>query len=680
MNFPTHVITLIAVFVFCGAANSQPALRTFSFAASEQKIIPGTSGQKKSSGWQCDGVIKEVDKIGNLALLAQFYQNGCYIDGRYNHADYKVEKGTIKSSDGGIVLEAYRVHGPARKATQFLGSNHFISFKVPKADNYSVYQFDGFSVTEVAKLTSDQVVAGQFNDFVTLSVSGLTAPTVYFIQTSGQPISSYHNIAPGVQGATIGKFPIGTVATYHYKMQATPYDTRSGFSNGPNSHANVYSQGRQFFPLNLGQQVGVVWQEAASKRVYLTRFNTDLKGQTTTQVTMKAGMRLASAATDQKSLYILLVQDGIVDQKSKTVTIQKADMNGKVLLEKNHDSGPSGMNITEFGEGNVASMTVSNGKVAVLIGRTMHKSPDGLNHQGGIGLVFSGANLNLIKNLGQTSGHSFENMLTTAASGEFLGIDLGDNYPRGVHLHLFSDAGIKSRVVYTFKTHHGESANSPSGKTYDRYNEASVGGKTFYKWSNDNNTYTELGAVVEVSDGFLVFFVGEPDANGKSINNGRAQGYLLDCRNVGFVKIKKSFSTGPFTNASVLPSDMVLSNGPAEESGFYDFGGGWSAQRNAGVSWLTAYKNPTEDNASRLRAVPLAANSILLLWELWTQQDYKTTYAMRVDATGKALSQPVELGKNVRINRRDDVLVRNGKAYLVTGNAEGKKLELVIIE
>ena len=73
--------------------------------------------------------------------------------------------------------------------------------------------------------------------------------------------------------------------------------------------------------------------------------------------------------------------------------------------------------------------------------------------------------------------------------------DLGDNYPRGIHLHRFpltnaqGRESIKHRVVYGFKTKHGTSARSPAGKTYDEYTEISGGGNTFYKWSNDNNVY-----------------------------------------------------------------------------------------------------------------------------------------------------------------------------------------------
>ena len=98
-----------------------------------------------------------------------------------------------------------------------------------------------------------------------------------------------------------------------------------------------------------------------------------------------------------------------------------------------------------------------------------------------------------------------------ARDGAFLGIDLGENYPRGVNLHTFDAKGLRSRVVYTFKVCHAESSRSLDGRSYPVYREASSLGKTFYQWSNDNRTYTELGGVVETDRGITVVFSGEAD-------------------------------------------------------------------------------------------------------------------------------------------------------------------------
>lgn len=215
-------------------------------------------------------------------------------------------------------------------------------------------------------------------------------------------------------------------------------------------------------------------------------------------------------------------------------------------------------------------MAYKNGQVALFFARRLNKSKDGLNHQSGWAVLFDAKTLNVTKNFGQTSGHSFDNFLSTNTAGEFVGIDLGDNYPRGIHLHKFATSSdrIQDRVVYSFKTYHGTKGTSPAGRPYPRYDEISTAQQTFYKWSNDNGTYTELGGVVEVSDGYLVIFAGEPDPRGKSINNARATGEkFCDARNLGFVKVRKDYE-----NAQSL-QEAIISQGISEKGTFYDFGG-----------------------------------------------------------------------------------------------------------
>jgi hypothetical protein len=120
--------------------------------------------------------------------VSQFYQNDCYTDGRYNHADYKVERGILKSSDGALAVEAYRVSGPARKANEFLGSNHILSFQIAAAGDYALYEFDSSNLAPVAQIARAQVVQGGYTDIETAQVSELASPKVYFLQPSNQPL------------------------------------------------------------------------------------------------------------------------------------------------------------------------------------------------------------------------------------------------------------------------------------------------------------------------------------------------------------------------------------------------------------------------------------------------------------------------------------------------------------
>jgi hypothetical protein len=313
----------------------------------------------------------------------------------------------------------------------------------------------------------------------------------------------------------------------------------------------------------------------------------------------------------------------------------------------------------------------------------MNKSSDGLNHQGGIAVSFDANTLELVRNFGQTSGHSFDNFLTINQNGEFIGMDLGDNYPRGIHLHKFTaNEALGRKLVYTFKTQHGTTPQSPAGQTYPKYAEISTPKQTFYKWSNDNGTYTELGAMVEVNDGYFVIFAGEPDVNGKSINNARAEGYQnMDSRNLGYVKVKKDFE-----KANSL-KEAILSKGISEKGGFYTFGGYWSEQQNEGVVWLTQGKNPKTENVKYIKTALLPNGNILILYavdelHVWknTSESYQP-YMMCIDAQGKVVLPATAIDKNIKLNRRDEIMMIGKQIILVEGiNEGGNKIRLHTLE
>ena len=73
---------------------------------------------------------------------------------------------------------------------------------------------------------------------------------------------------------------------------------------------------------------------------------------------------------------------------------------------------------------------------------------------------------------------------------------LGDNYPRGINLVQWNDTSRDIQDLLRIKTEHG--ATPKDG--IDVYTEISTRHLTFYKWSNDNRTYSELAGVVEMED------------------------------------------------------------------------------------------------------------------------------------------------------------------------------------
>lgn len=483
-------------------------------------------------------------------------------------------------------------------------------------------------------------------------------------------------LGAGVRGATIATTPVGRFVQLRYSVPGQPYDTERDFSEGPAGFNNIYGTGRPFFHVADRDRFGVVWQARNTMTVYVTWFGANPTSSESFILPLPNDALLAAATSDGAgTLYALAVQAGDgAPNNTRAGTLLKTDARGAQLARVQPDMSASGLNVANFGtlaRTWVADMQFANGQLGLILGRIMHRSSDNLNHQGGVAAVFDAQSLALLRNHGQTSGHSFDNVLTRDAQGNFLGIDLGDNYPRGINLHRFSASARASRVVYTFKTEHGTSPTSPAGQTFPIFSEISSAQKTFYQWSNDNRTYTELGGVIDTAQGLVAVFSSERP----SLDNSHVGGTLNDARNLAMVTVRRDFSAG---YGSVVSDDVMVAPSNAEESYYYTFGGVKTPQRNTGVRWLTSYTS-TADNASRVKLHPLANNEAIILWEVWGPSNYKNTYAMSVRPDGNVTQQAVALGTQFRLNRRDDLFDRAGHIYAVAGDGTSRELILNIL-
>lgn len=656
-------VCIILMLALAMPATGQAGLNKFVFSPDKTKMLPGKTPARGNKG-----EIKEGDQIGQLGLVSLFYQNSCYTDGRYNHNNFKVVQGTVRS--GKQTFDAYQVFAPQRKATEFLASQHCIAFRFPKKKNYVIYTLKANKVDKAAEVRASQVKKGEFTIVKALKVSRLKGSQVYFFAPANQRISSFQQLSANTEGSQIKNTPLGKVSKYRFKINKA-----SVFHTGKD-----YSRNRQFFLLKTPQnKVQMVWQDKKNQRIYLSNFSSGFKSQQNFPLYNPAKAELVAATNDNQGNVYYCTYQG--ERGNTKVAMYKASAKGQYIKAKQYSTAKKGLNVYSFRF--MATLKYAQGKVALMIGRTMRKSSDGLNHQGGIAVVFDANTLEQIHHHGQTSGHSFDNYLTANQAGQFIAIDLGDNYPRGVNLHRFDGKRRQSQVVYTFKTLHGQHAVSPAGRKYDYYAEISRGKKKFYKWSNDNGTYSELGGLTEVSNGYIVAFTGEPSPTGKALDNSRAGSRNPDPRNVGLVKVRKDFEKSS-SRGCQIQDDLVLSKGITETGGFYTFGGWFSKQRNAGVKWLTNYRDKSKASARNLRIAQLNNNQILLLWEVVSQQGYRktyqNTYAMKIDANGNTLVPPVALGEHVRLGRRDDPLVIDNKVIIPAGNGIESKIELIVIE
>lgn len=237
----------------------------------------------------------------------------------------------------------------------------------------------------------------------------------------------------------------------------------------------------------------MVWQCKTTGHVFVTTI--DVYKTTKVLVPMKEDFHLGTAtAGPDGQFYYVMIQKGSGPDKETPIEVNIAlcDFSGnqKMIKKLNTSKEEGGLNYWKLGESCMMAYSAATNTLALHISRTMTVSADGLNHQGAVMFMYEADTLEWVKDTnyvqGQTSGHSFANCLTITEDGKFTGMDLGDNYPRGINFWAFEREKKVMNLVYQFKTLHGKSAKSPAGKIYDKYEEISAGENNFYKWSNDN--------------------------------------------------------------------------------------------------------------------------------------------------------------------------------------------------
>ncbi|MDJ1486310.1 hypothetical protein QNI16_37870 [Cytophagaceae bacterium YF14B1] len=474
------------------------------------------------------------------------------------------------------------------------------------------------------------------------------------------------------------KTPLGNLTKYQFTVTGNP----------PDANKTQASQQRMFFLLkNPEGNLEVIWQDIQNQKIFVSKFNANLTSIQTIPLPNMANTILLAATNDAVgNYYYITYQTFSNDDTNDLIFLSKASSNGTLLkkqVQKSDQANLDIFHISSYG----GTLQYQNGYLLFMMGRIMNQSSDGLNHQGGIAVAFDPTTLSVIRNFGQTSGHSFDNFLTQSQDGNFVAIDLGDNYPRGIHLHKFGKEYINSKVIYTFKTEHGTEAGGYDGsKTYPLYAEISSPAQKYYKWSNDNQTYTELGGIVETNDGYCVVFAGEPDPNGKSLNSSRIGEANKDPRNIGFIKIRKDFETVKAPSWNVVPKEIILSKGISEKGGFYTFGGEWTPQANEGVTWLTRYTNAKTENAKFMKTASLPDGNILILFGKGSKSSWDNSnsgyspYMLTLQSNGSINLPEYSLPADLKLNRRDEILVINNQVLIVQGNAASHSLELFALD
>lgn len=667
----TVLLTCLSV---CTAAvsssfDSWPGLNYYAFIDSgDSKTLSGRGSTECNFDPSDPSTVASGDQFHNIGIIAGKYNGGaCYPWSGNSDANFLVEKGTLSAGDGNS-YDAYKIHPAQIGATSFTASKPTLVFKFDAGfeAKYNIYEVvEAENAGEAAILTKvDEVTPDTVDHFVLTSVigpmNGGGVTTIYAVVPSSVDVSIWPSAPDGSTTRKATIFDTTDLALYAELFEEDgidPFEAKTDFNKGPSHWEHRYGSQKYFTKVTKdnGATDGVVWQDQTSEKIYVTWETSS--GHTTINLARSSGHILVAAASNSDGdIIYLTMKDTSNGDKVTSLSVKgyKVSDDGNQLMSKNFNTKKSGgLDVYEYFQSGSSLVWDHEGtnKLGWMLSRKMTKSGDGLNHQGCIMVILDGNNLDVVSNTGQTSGHSWNNFITLDeidSNYPFMAVDLGDNYPRGIHTHRFTSTGSRQRkVVYTFKTEHGQTAKSPSGAVYDKYTEISTPEKTFYKWSNDNNVYTEIAhpAAIQADGKYIMIFASEFP----SLDNSITGSTINAPRNLGFVALSSDFST-------------IVSDGDSSTGGFYNFGGGWSSQSNEGIIQLTDF-TPDEtdssnwDSATRIKAAKVGDDDILLFYEVWSPSKYRRTEYMVIDTSGDVVTSPTRMPFPLRLNPTDEIEV-----------------------
>jgi hypothetical protein len=671
-----------------------PPAAELALASGERHVLSGrestdpTDGVPGPGGQMPADEVAAGDRVGDLAIAALWDASVMwyFVDGRYNDADFPVTEGTV-SGVGDPALPAYTFEPPQTHATDFLGTQHALLYRFPEVADWRVYELADGVLKSVAEVPAASVVADDYTRLPGLFANTDHTRTLVFARAD-RSVSTYTPVGGDAWAARIGDSALGRVVQVQIPVPGAPRDTAND-TRGPSAWENIYGLNRQTYPVTRAAGPGVVWQDGATHTPYVTWLSNDRPGvfETIALPNIAEGELAGAVADPDGSLTLLLVQGGDGREQGDTtrqIVALKAGADGTEELRKAHASDQNGLNVMRF---EAAAMQRSGDRLGVVLTRTMTRSGDGLNHQASTQFLLDPNTLERVSDSVQTSSHSFGCVLQPRAPGGFLAMDLGDGYPRGLHLYTFDAAGQRSRVVFTFKTLHGDVATNPAGETYPVYAEASRDGQTFYQWSNDNRTYTELGGIAETPAGVVTLFATERSF----LDNARVGAERNETRELAMLRVRSDFENAATGDSGEWVTDDLIGSvgapgaAPAVEGEFYTFNGGRNAQRVTGTVFLTALDADQSASRPKLHAGP---DGLLALYEVWrttTENDtpvdrYVDTRGLRLGPDGLPLAgQDAALGRTVRLANRDDPFTLAGGTAVVEGQGAARRLVVTVI-
>ena len=639
------------------------------FGAEESAVLSGKDQGRPRSG---------LGQVG-IALDPYARDGRTYPQDAYGAQSFEVTRGTLSDAAGRFdPIPAYKVSAPRYGASfEWLASPSRLFYRFEQRVETRVVMLqpldtglvagegviEGFRMTELDVVRAEAIAPGEFTKVEDVVLNDLEHEAYFLFLPPGVDIPTYWPVREGVEVVRLTDAPFGAAykLTFDVSSVGETFDSYTGYTEGPGTHRDVYGRNAEIVTASgVGGRLHAAWWDYAGSRIYVTTVEPD--GAYSTVAMPVALGRLGAFTTDPEGhFYYVTIGEG----NDPEVLLVKTDGDGKERARRRLDNGWDDFNIWQF-DRDVASLAYGAGRIGLVLARRMQRGPDGLNHQGSISAVFDAGRLDLIRNHGQNAGHSLDSRIVFDCT-RFISADLGDNYPRGIIVHTIDDAGKTGRLVYTFKTKHG--AEPSPYRTGNDGKPLPPG-----RWSNDNLTYTELGGIAVGKEGYAVLFTSE-----RTQDNALALDYVNESRNLGFVLVSPTFDQVAQEEAIVVDQIVISRGESSADFGFYTFDGNFTSQRSVGVVWLTQYDSPMLANASRAKLAHLGDGEYLALWELWADEGYLSTYGMTFTEDGRTTSNPVELGRGLRLHRGDHVALHGGHVAWFTGSGATLELNLVAI-
>ena len=662
--------------LFCAACGASGVAHTTSSWLAASPPLGATPGAPRVS-FVAEGAAVQVQFPNYQNKLQQSLDANVSVfvnfDARYRASGLELARGRLVGIPALAGYAAYRV--TAEYAPNIVsniasyGQNIALSYKVDGAQPWTVFVLRGGTLQPVAQFRSQAAGVAAPDVVANGEIPLRAAVDLQTDQLAGGSVEkATFVVAPMAdQDAIESAFLPANYHVVRSQVGAPPLDTTLEEQFAPGSQALEYASPPRIVPfVNPDGTFTVGWDSGGAVHVSLLTGDGRLVGDATLPAELP---RYGGFTKDPAgNLYVFTVKTNVDGDFSSNMRLTKYGPSLNRLGACDLPAGKGdGLDVMNPIDDATSQLVFYDGKVAIHLGKLMHKGPDGLNHQSGILAVVDAGTMqyDAASSMKQVAAHSFDQRMIVDEGGTVLA-DLADNLPRGIVITKHK----VGRVAFTYKTHLAQESTKRGDKTLDAL-----------KWSNDNSCYTELGGLAAGPDGYVLLGSSE-----RSLDNAKAKTSLNEPRNLFVVLAARDFDKqAPSTyegsvQGEIVSEKVVVSTGegsPIEH--FFDFYGGLHYQRNVGVTWLTQYHDLNTENAIRPKLVKVSGDSFVALWEKWNRTRYVSTYYLVLDSHGRVTKPAVELG-TVHLPRASDPVSVGGKVFWFGGEKGRQRLLVNVLD